>query len=180
MAKSRSGFTIVELLVVIVVIAILAAITIVAYNGMQTRAYYSRLSTSVTTYAKAISMYKIDHGSYPPADWKCLGRYEDYPATGDFGQGVCLTNGTYNEVWDATIASNILGYISAPPTPNYPTTYDDLGNRVRGLEYDSVTSGFTNPTITFYMKGNVTCPIGVKGYYNSTYNSIRCTYELPS
>ena len=33
-----SGFTIVELLIVIVVIAILAAITIVAYNGIQDRA----------------------------------------------------------------------------------------------------------------------------------------------
>ncbi|MCA9336234.1 prepilin-type N-terminal cleavage/methylation domain-containing protein, partial [Candidatus Saccharibacteria bacterium] len=32
-----SGFTIVELLIVIVVLAILAAITIVAYNGIQQR-----------------------------------------------------------------------------------------------------------------------------------------------
>lgn len=32
--QARRGFTIVELLIVIVVIAILAAITIVAYNGI--------------------------------------------------------------------------------------------------------------------------------------------------
>ena len=38
-ARTRqTGFTIVELLIVIVVIGILAAITIVAYNGIQTRA----------------------------------------------------------------------------------------------------------------------------------------------
>lgn len=36
--KDKSGFTIVELLIVVVVIAILAAITIVAYNGIQNRA----------------------------------------------------------------------------------------------------------------------------------------------
>lgn len=36
--KQNSGFTIVELLIVIVVIGILAAITIVAYNGVQQRA----------------------------------------------------------------------------------------------------------------------------------------------
>ena len=35
---NRSGFTIVELLIVIVVIGILAAITVVAYNGIQERA----------------------------------------------------------------------------------------------------------------------------------------------
>ena len=35
MPKTKPGFTIVELLIVIVVIAILAAITIVAYNGIQ-------------------------------------------------------------------------------------------------------------------------------------------------
>jgi len=36
--QKQSGFTIVELLIVVVVIAILAAITIVAYNGIQNRA----------------------------------------------------------------------------------------------------------------------------------------------
>lgn len=38
MRKRQGGFTIVELLIVIVVIGILAAITIVAYNGIQERA----------------------------------------------------------------------------------------------------------------------------------------------
>ena len=36
--RNLRGFTIVELLIVIVIIAILAAITIVAYNGIQQRA----------------------------------------------------------------------------------------------------------------------------------------------
>ena len=36
--KKQTGFTIVELLIVIVVIGILAAITIVAFNGVQQRA----------------------------------------------------------------------------------------------------------------------------------------------
>lgn len=37
-SKHRMGFTIVELLIVIVVIAILAALSIVAYTGIQNRA----------------------------------------------------------------------------------------------------------------------------------------------
>ena len=42
--RKNVGFTIVELLIVIVVIGILAAITIVAYNGIQDRAKSSNSS----------------------------------------------------------------------------------------------------------------------------------------
>lgn len=62
--KSK-GFTIVELLIVIVVIAILAAITIVAYNGIQQRAKTSAAqSASETTQKKAEAANAIA-SSYP-------------------------------------------------------------------------------------------------------------------
>lgn len=63
--KRQQGFTIVELLIVIVVIAILAAITLVAYNGMQARARDSRRQNDVATIAKALELYYIDNGHYP-------------------------------------------------------------------------------------------------------------------
>ena len=50
----QRGFTIVELLIVIVVIAILAAITIVAYNGIQTRARESKMNMDLMNISKAI------------------------------------------------------------------------------------------------------------------------------
>lgn len=53
-SKQASGFTIVELLIVVVVIAILAAITIVAYNGIQSRANESAVKAEVVQNAKAI------------------------------------------------------------------------------------------------------------------------------
>lgn len=61
----RSGFTIVELLIVIVVIAILAAISVVAYNGIQQRGRDSQRSSDVKTIAKALEMYYVDHGRFP-------------------------------------------------------------------------------------------------------------------
>ena len=48
----QSGFTIVELLIVIVVIAILAAITIVAYNGIQNRSKASASVSAANTLVK--------------------------------------------------------------------------------------------------------------------------------
>lgn len=53
-AQKQTGFTIVELLIVIVVIAILAAVTIVAYNGIQNQARQSIRDADMTTYYKAI------------------------------------------------------------------------------------------------------------------------------
>jgi general secretion pathway protein G len=62
----HSGFTIVELLIVIVVIAVLAAISIVAYNGVQERARDSQRKQDVASIVKALELYYIDNGVYPP------------------------------------------------------------------------------------------------------------------
>jgi prepilin-type N-terminal cleavage/methylation domain-containing protein len=61
----QSGFTIVELLIVIVVIAILAAITIVAYGGITARANASKAQTNAANTQKVAEAYNADNGSYP-------------------------------------------------------------------------------------------------------------------
>ncbi len=72
-----AGFTIVELLIVIVVIAILAAISVVAYTGVQARARDSRRANDATSILKALEAHRAVHGSYPVATPEVPGNYED-------------------------------------------------------------------------------------------------------
>lgn len=58
----HSGFTIVELLIVIVVIGILAAITIVAYNGLQARSAAAKKTADSSQYYKAIILARNASG----------------------------------------------------------------------------------------------------------------------
>lgn len=64
--KKQLGFTIVELLIVIVVIAILAAITIVAYTGIQDRANASAMVSEVTQVVKKLEAYKVQNADLYP------------------------------------------------------------------------------------------------------------------
>src|SRR5664279_2011708 len=63
-ALKQKGFTIVELLIVIVIIGILAAIVIVAYNGVQARARDTARKSDLAQLAKAIQLYHVDNGDY--------------------------------------------------------------------------------------------------------------------
>lgn len=63
--KEQKGFTIVELLIVIVVIGILAAIVIVAFNGIQNRAKATKASGLASSVMKKAEAYNAEEGRYP-------------------------------------------------------------------------------------------------------------------
>ncbi|MFZ1301959.1 MAG: prepilin-type N-terminal cleavage/methylation domain-containing protein [Candidatus Microsaccharimonas sp.] len=56
---SRGGFTIVELLIVVVVIAILATITIISFNGIRQRAAIAATRTDAASSAKSLENQKV-------------------------------------------------------------------------------------------------------------------------
>jgi prepilin-type N-terminal cleavage/methylation domain-containing protein len=64
-SDGNSGFTIVELLMVIVIIAILAVIVIVGYGNVTKQAYYNRSRSELSSLAQAIQFFQTDNGRYP-------------------------------------------------------------------------------------------------------------------
>ena len=65
-ARARGGFTLVELLVVIIIIAILAAIAVPAVMRATATAQNARIKTEIDMLHMAIQQYKNEYGSYPP------------------------------------------------------------------------------------------------------------------
>jgi prepilin-type N-terminal cleavage/methylation domain-containing protein len=63
--KENRGFTIVELLIVIVVIGILAGLVITTYNGIQQKARNTERQTDLKALQGQLEAYTAENGRYP-------------------------------------------------------------------------------------------------------------------
>ena len=176
-----AGFTIVELLIVIVVIAILAAISIVAYNGIQTRAENSKTVTAVSSWVKALQLYKIDKGNYPPTH-SCLGDSSTYVGS-HAGRCWALIN---DPTWvvNPTFLSQMSDYIGSNPSPSSKDVNANTGgNQFRGAMYYRQSVG--NEYIYLHMVGSTSaadCPIVgslISAGGTQRPSGISCYYRLP-
>lgn len=64
--KKNLAFTLIELLIVVAIIAILAAIAVPNFLEAQTRSKVSRSAADMRTIATGIESYRVDHGRTPP------------------------------------------------------------------------------------------------------------------
>lgn len=109
--ESSKGFTIVELLIVIVVIAILATISIVAYTGIQQRARDTQRKNDLAQIAKALQIYYVDSGNHLSTGSGC-------GASGNGGGVINSSYSGYTRVIDCLIESKALsGELKDPLHP---------------------------------------------------------------
>lgn len=135
--KQNQGFTIVELLIVIVVIGVLAAVSVVAYNGVQQKAANSQTVAALEGWIKALTLYKVDNGRWP-AGWVCLGEGYLYGSSGTdtTGTAQCRQTGTTGYTVTTAFDNSMKPYTGAKmPTPAFVTAQQDASNWRRGLMY---------------------------------------------
>ena len=136
----QRGFTIVELLIVIVVIAILAAITIVAYTGISQRAIAASLQSDLDNSSKKLKLFQVDNSAYPTTN-DCSAS----PATGS----ICLKSAS-----GTTYTAFQIGNTSNPQT----FCLTAMNN---GINYFITNDGTpTAGTCSGVMLGGTTCPTG--------------------
>ncbi|HEX6461841.1 MAG TPA: prepilin-type N-terminal cleavage/methylation domain-containing protein [Candidatus Saccharimonadales bacterium] len=121
------GFTLVELLIVIVIIGILAALVMVAYGGMQQRARDSLRQNDIKTIARALELYYSDNSRYPG------------------GSGSTTINASWSTTADASwqnLITALKPYMSnAPPDPTSTPSVSVLGGTGFNYAYFSNTTG---------------------------------------
>lgn len=142
--RLRAGFTIVELLIVVVVIAILASITVVAYSGVTQKADNTQTLSLVREWKDTLEMYKVQIGEYPKGnlDYVCLGKAADYPAAGSFDANQCMKASTWGVTTDDTMLTAIQEQTGGIPSGHYINVRTLSDGNYRGLLYLSRNNGY--------------------------------------
>jgi type IV pilus assembly protein PilA len=145
--QARRGFTIVELLIVIVVIAILAAIVIIAYTGIQNKAHSTAAQAASNSMAKLLSNSYTTNGSYPP-DLSTI--YNGNPMPTTDGSSYAYHPGAGNTSYCVTVTNGNSSY-KVTDTATQPTSGGCPGDGVGGVA--AITNMAVNPSFEAGLSG---------------------------
>lgn len=97
------GFTLVELLIVMAVLSILAALTAVAYNGVQQQARDAQLKSNISDIQKMVQLYHGENGGFPVTTNNPKSNWRAADARTDSN----CTNGSSQADWIPGISSTL-------------------------------------------------------------------------
>lgn len=75
--KVRSGFTLLELLIVVAIVAVLTALAVPNFLEAQTRAKVARIKADMIGMRTALELYRVDHEAYPPGQFPFFPPYPE-------------------------------------------------------------------------------------------------------
>lgn len=112
--SKQSGFTIVELLIVIVVIGILATLVLVTFSGVQQKARDTKRQTDLKALASQLEVYYANNGSYPDLTSLQDNTWLTANLKGLDLTGVVAPNGTGSNTISATASTTTYQYVATP------------------------------------------------------------------
>jgi general secretion pathway protein G len=144
--KKNSGFTLVEILIVVVILGILAAIVIPQFSQASLEARESSLISNLQTIRSQIELYKIQH-------------LEVLPTVANFDTVMTTVTDINGAAWVDLPTS---GTAYGPYMRKVPDNPFSNGNTVDGVADDWLyTPNAANGTYTFIADDGGTCPDGV-------------------
>lgn len=182
MSFKKAGFTIVELLIVVVVIGILAAITIVAYNGIQDRTNNTTTIDGVAKYTKLFQMYAVDNGTYPStAVYPCLIADAAGGCGRISGSGGCAFSGVAPQT--TAFYALLSPYANSMPTLSSQTMGCN-GETYKGAYVNANSTNAKLLSMVVFLKGNTACPasLGAAEQYARSQidQTTLCNYRMPT
>lgn len=150
----QRGFTIVELLIVIVVIGILATLTIVSYSGITGRANTVKAQTNVNGAQKVAEAFNADNGRYPATAAEFVTNPATTPST-KLPSGVTVISGlpgTNATTYTGTIPLNSTNGLNTVSYSCFISCTNSTGGRIDYWNFSSnVASNALTPSGTIFV-----------------------------
>ena len=140
----KSGFTLVEILIVVIILGILAAIVIPQFTSASTEARQGNLKSQLQTLRSQIALYKLQHRDLPPSQtsatfWDQLTKFSDDAGNVNATKTTVFKYGPYYEaaVVNPLTNSSVVG--TAAGDANTGWAYDAATGKMKAM--NSTTAG---------------------------------------